>query len=63
MSGIRLLKKELQVCPNYSKFATLMVNPCGLNEKFAIENLTYAQIIVHEKNEEEYVSFVFSVWI
>ena len=30
----------------------VMVNPGGLNEKFANENLTHAQIIVHEKNEE-----------
>ena len=30
----------------------VMVNPGGLNEKFALENLTHAQIIVHEKNEE-----------
>ena len=29
-------KKELQVCPNYSKFATLMVNPGGLNEKYGL---------------------------
>lgn len=30
----------------------VMVNPGGLNEKFAHENLTHAQIIVHQKNEE-----------
>ncbi len=30
----------------------VMVNPGGLNEKFANENLTHATIIVHEKNEE-----------
>ena len=30
----------------------VMVNPGGLNEKFALANLTRAQIIVHEKNEE-----------
>ena len=30
----------------------VMVNPGGLNEKFANENLTHAQIIVHQKNEE-----------
>ena len=30
----------------------LMVNPGGLNEKFALANLTQAQIIVHERNEE-----------
>jgi len=30
----------------------VMVNPGGLNEKFAIENLTHATIIVHHKNEE-----------
>ena len=29
-----------------------MVNPGGLNEKFANENLKHATIIVHEKNEE-----------
>ena len=29
-----------------------MVNPGGLNEKFAKENLTHATIIIHEKNEE-----------
>ena len=31
---------------------TVMVNPGGLNEKFANENLTHATIIVHPKNEE-----------
>ena len=30
----------------------VMVNPGGLNEKFALENLTHATIIVHQKNEE-----------
>lgn len=30
----------------------VMVNPGGLNEKFAKENLTHATIIVHPKNEE-----------
>ena len=30
----------------------VMVNPGGLNEKFALANLTHAQIIVHQKNEE-----------
>lgn len=30
----------------------VMVNPGGLNEKFANENLTYATVIVHQKNEE-----------
>lgn len=30
----------------------VMVNPGGLNEKFANENLTQATIIVHQKNEE-----------
>ena len=30
----------------------VMVNPGGLNEKFANENLTHAQIIVHQQNEE-----------
>lgn len=30
----------------------VMVNPGGLNEKFANENLTHATIIVHPKNEE-----------
>ncbi len=30
----------------------VMVNPGGLNEKFANENLTNATIIVHQKNEE-----------
>lgn len=29
-----------------------MVNPGGLNEKFANENLTHATIVVHQKNEE-----------
>ena len=29
-----------------------MVNPGGLNEKFANENLTHANIVVHQKNEE-----------
>ena len=31
---------------------TVMVNPGGLNERFANENLTHATIIVHSKNEE-----------
>ena len=31
---------------------SVMVNPGGLNEKFANENLTHATIIVHQKNEE-----------
>lgn len=30
----------------------VMVNPGGLNEKFANENLTHATIIVHQHNEE-----------
>ena len=30
----------------------VMVNPGGLNEKFANEHLTHAAIIVHQKNEE-----------
>ncbi len=30
----------------------VMVNPGGLNEKFAHANLTHATIIVHQKNEE-----------
>lgn len=30
----------------------VMVNPGGLNEKFANENLPHANIIVHQKNEE-----------
>ena len=30
----------------------VMVNPGGLNEKFAIENLTHATIIVHQQNEQ-----------
>ncbi|MBQ3698399.1 MAG: transporter substrate-binding domain-containing protein [Prevotella sp.] len=30
----------------------VMVNPGGLNEKFAKENLTHAIIVVHQKNEE-----------
>ena len=30
----------------------VMVNPGGLNEKFANENLTHATIIVHPKNED-----------
>jgi len=30
----------------------VMVNPGGLNEKFAHENLTHVTIIVHQKNEE-----------
>ena len=30
----------------------VMVNPGGLNDKFANENLTHATIIVHPKNEE-----------
>ena len=30
----------------------VMVNPGGLNEKFANENLTHATILVHPKNEE-----------
>jgi len=31
---------------------TVMVNPGGLNEKFANANLTRANIVVHENNEE-----------
>ncbi len=31
---------------------TVMVNPGGLNEKFANEHLTHAKIVVHQKNEE-----------
>ena len=31
---------------------TVMVNPGGLNEKFANENLTHANIMIHPKNEE-----------
>ena len=30
----------------------VMVNPGGLNEKFANANLTHAAIIVHQNNEE-----------
>jgi cyclohexadienyl dehydratase len=30
----------------------VMVNPGGLNEKFAREQLTHASLIVHERNEE-----------
>ena len=30
----------------------VMVNPGGLNEKFAREHLTHASLIVHDKNEE-----------
>ena len=30
----------------------VMVNPGGLNEKFANENLTHATILIHPKNEE-----------
>ena len=30
----------------------VMVNPGGLNEKFANDNLTHATVIVHQKNEE-----------
>jgi len=30
----------------------VMVNPGGLNEKFANEHLTHATIVVHQKNEE-----------
>jgi len=30
----------------------VMVNPGGLNEKFANQNLTHATIIVYQKNEE-----------
>ena len=29
-----------------------MVNPGGLNEKFANENLPHTTIIVHQKNEK-----------
>ena len=31
---------------------TVMVNPGGLNEKFANNNLTHANIVVYQKNEE-----------
>ena len=30
----------------------VMVNPGGLNEKFARENLTHATLLIHQKNEE-----------
>ena len=30
----------------------VMVNPGGLNEKFALANLTHATIIIHQRNEE-----------
>ena len=30
----------------------VMVNPGGLNEKFALANLTHATLLVHQKNEE-----------
>ena len=30
----------------------IMVNPGGLNEKFANANITHAKIIVHQRNEE-----------
>ena len=30
----------------------VMVNPGGLNEKFANANLSHAQILIHERNEE-----------
>jgi len=30
----------------------VMVNPGGLNEKFAKENLTHAVLVIHQKNEE-----------
>ena len=30
----------------------VMVNPGGLNEQFAIQNLTHATVIVHLNNEE-----------
>ena len=30
----------------------IMVNPGGLNEKFANDNISHAKIIVHQKNEE-----------
>ena len=46
-------------CERYQSLADIdkpdvrvMVNPGGLNEKFALENLTHAQIIVHQRNEE-----------
>ena len=46
-------------CERYKSLADLdkpevrvMVNPGGLNEKFANENLTHATIIVHPRNEE-----------
>ena len=46
-------------CDRYKSLADIdkpevrvMVNPGGLNEKFANENLTHATIVVHQKNEE-----------
>ncbi len=46
-------------CDRYKSLADIdkpevrvMVNPGGLNEKFAHENLTHATILVHQKNEE-----------
>ena len=38
--------------PSFAPEVRVMVNPGGLNEKFANENLTHATIIVHPKNEE-----------
>lgn len=46
-------------CERYHSLADLdkpdvrvMVNPGGLNEKFALEHLPHAQLIVHQRNEE-----------
>lgn len=46
-------------CERYQSLADLdkpdvrvMVNPGGLNEKFALEHLPHAQLIVHHRNEE-----------
>jgi cyclohexadienyl dehydratase len=46
-------------CERYQSLADLdkpdvrvMVNPGGLNEKFALEHLPHAQLIVHQRNEE-----------
>ncbi|MCF0208554.1 MAG: transporter substrate-binding domain-containing protein [Bacteroidaceae bacterium] len=46
-------EKRFQTLDDINKpDVVVMVNPGGLNEKFAKEHLTKAKIVVHQKNEE-----------
>ena len=59
IGGIKTILCRANEADRYQSLADIdkpevrvMVNPGGLNEKFALANLTHAQIIVHQKNEE-----------